>query len=167
MTKLTAAWIVAGAVLCWPGPLTAHHSLVQFDTTTPLWVKGTVVRFDLVNPHVRFFLDQRSEDGRMHRWVVDGPPSNNLARMGIGPDFLKPGEVIEVCGFVLKEEFASQRAVPQAISNPNALSGRALSGHLLAMPGGKRRYWSDYGVLHKCLNPGEDVETLRREAFGR
>lgn len=167
MTKLTAASIVAGAVLTWSAPLTAHHSLVQFDTTTPLWVKGTVVRFDLVNPHVRFVLEQRREDGQTQRWVVDGPPSNNLTRMGIGPDFLKTGEAIEVCGFVLKEEFASQRKLPLATSNPSVLSGRALSGHLLVMPGGKRRYWSDYGVLHKCLNPGEDVETLRREAFGR
>ena len=167
MKKVMAAWIVVSAALSWPGPLTAHHSLVQFDTTAPLWVKGTVVRFDLVNPHVRFFLDQRGEDGQMRRWVVDGPPSNNLARMGIGPNFLKAGDVIEVCGFVLKEEFASQRKLPPANSNPNALSGRALSGHLLVMPSGKRRYWSDYGVLHKCLNPGEDAETLRREAFGR
>ena len=158
MKQMTTACMVAVAVLAGAGVLTAHHSLVQFDTTTPLWVKGTVVRFDLVNPHVRFFLDQRREDGQMQRWVVDGPPSNNLARMGIGPDFLKAGDVVEICGFVLKEEFAS---------NPNALSGRVLSGHLLVMPGGNRRYWSDYGVLHKCLNPGEDTETLRREAFGR
>ena len=35
------------------------------------------------------------------------------------------------------------------------------------MPNGKRRYWSDYRVLDKCLNPGESTETLRREAFGR
>ena len=158
MKRLATAWIVAVAVLSSSDPLRAHHSLVQFDTTTPLWVKGTVVRFDLVNPHVRFFLDHRRADGQMQRWVVDGPPSNNLARMGIGPDFLKAGDVVEVCGFALKEEFAS---------NPNALSGRVLSGHLLVMPGGKRRYWSDYGVLHKCLNPGEDAETLRREAFGK
>jgi hypothetical protein len=34
------------------------------------------------------------------------------------------------------------------------------------MPNGKRRYWSDYGVLEKCLNPGESAETLRREALG-
>jgi hypothetical protein len=162
MQKLTAAWSMVVAVLSWSGALTAHHSLVQFDTTTPLWVRGTVVRFDLVNPHVRFFLDQRREDGQTQRWVVDGPPSNNLARMGIGPDFLKAGDVIEVCGVVLREEFASERAQRQPNSNPSGLSGRALSGHLLVMPSGKRRYWSDYGVLHKCLNPGEDIETLRR-----
>jgi len=39
------------------------------------------------------------------------------------------------------------------------------SGHLLVMPDGKRRFWSDYGVLEKCLNPGENKETLREEAF--
>jgi hypothetical protein len=139
---------------------------VQFDTTTPLWVKGTVVRFDLVNPHVRFFLDQAREDGQTQRWAVDGPPSNNLARMGIGPDFLKAGDVIEVCGFALKTEVESQRTHSQASSKPDALSGRTLSGHLLVMPNGKRRYWSDYGVLEKCLNPGESAETLRREALG-
>ena len=166
--KQLAGWMVgAAAVLSWSGALTAHHSLVRFDTTTPVWVKGTVVRFDLVNPHVRFFLDQMSEDGQMQRWIVDGPPSNNVARMGIGPEFLKAGDIIEVCGFVLKHEVASRAAVPQASSMPNVLSGRLLSGHLLVMPNGKRRYWSDYGVLDKCLNPGQDRETLRREAFGR
>jgi Family of unknown function (DUF6152) len=167
MKHMTTARLVAVAVLAAAGVLTAHHSLVQFDTTTPLRVKGTVVRFDLVNPHVRFFLDQAREDGQMQRWAVDGPPSNNLARMGIGPDFLKAGDVVEVCGFALKEGVASQRSHPQASSKPNVLSGRTLSGHLLVMPDGKRQYWSDYGVLEKCLNPGEDRETLRREAFGR
>lgn len=167
MKHVTAAWIVAVAVLVWPGALTAHHSLAQFDTTTPVWVKGTVVRFDLVNPHVRFFLDQTTEDGQTQRWVVDGPASNNIGRMGIGPDFLKAGDVIEVCGFVLKNEAASQRALPPATSESNVLSGRLLNGHLLVMPNGKRRYWSDYGVLEKCLSPGENKETLRREAFGR
>ena len=167
MKRVTAAWIVSAAVLGWPGAPAAHHSLVQFDTTRPLWVKGTVVRFDRVNPHVRFFLDQTSEDGQTQRWAVDGPASNNVERQGIGEDFLKAGDVIEVCGFVLKEEAASQRPLPPASSKPNVLSGRPFSGHLLVMPNGKRRYWSDYGVLDKCLNPGESTETLRREAFGR
>ena len=167
MKQMTTAWMVAVAVLAGAGVLTAHHSLVQFDTTTPLWVKGTVVRFDLVNPHVRFFVDQAREDGQTQRWAVDGPPSNNLTRMGIGPDFLKAGDVIEVCGFVLREEVEARRTLPQASSNPTVLSGRTLSGHLLVMPNGKRRDRSDYGVLDKCLNPGESRETLRREAFGR
>ena len=167
MNQMTAAWIVAVAVIAGTGVLTAHHSLVQFDTATPLWVKGTVVRFDLVNPHVRFLLDQARDDGQTQRWVVDGPAPNSLARMGIGPDFLKAGDVIEVCGFALRKDVQSERTRLQADSEPNVLPGRTLSGHLLVMPNAKRRFWSDYGVLEKCLNPGESVESLRREAFGR
>ena len=167
MKKVMAAWTVAIAVLAWPVALAAHHSLVQFDTTTPVWVKGTVVRFDRVSPHARIYLDQTREDGQTQRWAVDGPPANNLARMGIDQDFLKAGDVIEVCGFLLKEEVAFQRAIPQSSSTPNVFWGRPISGHLLVMPNGKRRYWSDYGVLEKCLIPGENKDTLREEAFRR
>lgn len=167
MKQLGRMWLAAALVAC-PGALAAHHSIVQFDTSAPAWVKGTVVRFDPINPHVRFVLDETGADGRTQRWVVDGPAGNNIARMGLGPDFLKPGDIVEVCGFVLKEDRASPRgATADASARPNALPDRPLSGHLLVMPDGKRRFWSDYGVLEKCLAPGEDVETLRREAFGR
>ena len=167
MKKVMTAWTLAIAALAWSVTLAAHHSLVQFDTTTPGWVKGTVVRFDRVTPHARIYLDQTREGGQTQRWAVDGPPANNLARMGIDQDFLKAGDVIEVCGFPLKEEVASQRATPQSSSAPNVLSGRPLSGHLLVMPDGKRRFWSDYGVLEKCLLPGENRDSLREEAFRR
>ena len=84
--------------------------------------------------------------------------------MGIGEDCLKVGDVVEVCGFPLKGEFEAQAT---AAANPNAALGRAFSGHLLVMPNGRRRFWSDYGVLEKCLLPGETVQQLREETFGR
>lgn len=120
----------------------------------------------VVSAHARFYLDQTREDGQTQRWAVDGPPTNNLARLGIDQDFLKARDVIEVCGFLLKEEVASQRASLQSSSMPNVLSCRPMSGRLLVMPNGKRRSWSDYGVLEKCLLPGESKDTLREEAFG-
>ena len=162
-----AAWTMAIAVAAWSVALAAHHSLVQFDTTTPVWVKGTVVRFEPVTPHARIYLDHTSEDGQAERWLVDGPAANNLARMGIDENFLKAGDVIEVCGFLLKDDAASRPANPRSDSGSNGSSGRPMSGHLLVMPNGKRRYWSDYGVLEKCLMPGESKEALREEAFGR
>jgi len=155
MKLVTAVGLVVIVMLAWPGGLTAHHSLVRFDTTTTIWIKGTVVRFDRVNPHAKFVLAQTRADGQTQRWIVDGPPLNNLSRMGIGEDFLKAGDVVEVCGFGLKEEA------------PTMTPERPISGHLLVLPGGKRQFWSDYGVLQKCLGPGEDVEALKREAFGR
>lgn len=166
LKKVMAACGVAIAVLAWSVTLAAHHSLVQFDTTTPMWVKGTVVRFDRVNPHSRIYLDQTKEDGQTQRWAVDGPAPNAIARMGLGEDFLKAGDVLEVCGFVLKEDGVFRPALPKPGLAPG-MSGRPLSGHLLVMPNGKRRAWSDYGVLEKCLLPGENKDTLREEAFRR
>lgn len=168
MKKVMAAWaaaIAAIAAFAWPGALAAHHSLARFDTTTPTWVKGTVIRFDRISPHARIHLEQK-DGGQTHRWSVDGPAPNSFGRMGIGEDFLKVGDVVEVCGFPLKAEFDSQPAATVS-ANPNVSLGRAFSGHLLVMPNGKRRFWSDYGVLEKCLLPGESVQQLRDEALGR
>lgn len=166
MKKVMLRWIVAIVLLAWPGFLSAHHSLAQFDTATPVWMKGTVVRFERVNPHSRIYLDQTKADGQIQRWAIEGPGPLQLARMGIGENFLKAGDALEVCGFVMKEDGVLQS--PQ--SNPDStpvLSTRPISGHLLGMPDGKRRFWSDYGVFEKCLKPGEKTETFRREAFGR
>ena len=126
----------------------------------PKW--GTVVGFDRISPHARIRLEQK-DGGQTQRWSIDGPAPNALSRMGIGEDFLKVGDVVEVCGFPLKAECDAQAAAAPV----SATLGRAFSGHLLVMPNGKRRFWSDYGVLEKCLLPGESVQQLRDEAIGR
>jgi uncharacterized protein DUF6152 len=165
--KMNAAWTAAIAVLASAGSLAAHHSLAQFDTATPLRVKGTVVSFERVNPHSIIFLDQTREDGQIQRWAVDGPGPNVLDRLGVEKDILKAGDVIEVCGFVTREGVPSQRALPKSASaslnsSTPKMTGRVISGHLLVMPDGKRRFWSDYGYLEKCLNPGETRDSLIR-----
>src|SRR5688572_29447820 len=142
MKKVMAAWAAAIVALAWPGPLTAHHSLARFDTTSPVWMKGTVIRFDRVAPHARIHIEQKN-GGKTQRWSIDGPAPNALNRMGIGEDFLKVGDEVEVCGFPLKSEFEAQSAAALS-ANPNLPLGRAFSGHVLVMPNGKRRFWSDY-----------------------
>jgi uncharacterized protein DUF6152 len=165
--KKMRATLAAIAVLASAGSLAAHHSLAQFDTATPVRVKGRVVSFERVNPHSIIFLDQTTQDGQIQRWAVDGPGPNQLDRMGVEKDILKAGDVIEVCGFVTKEGISSQRTLQKSASvslnssTPN-MAGRALNGHLLVMPDGKRRFWSDYGHLEKCLNPGETRDSLIR-----
>ena len=164
MARVMTAWAAAIVALAWPGALAAHHSLARFDTSTPVWVKGTVIRFDRISPHARIHIEQK-DGGKTQRWSVDGPAPNALSRMGIGEDFLKMGDVVEVCGFPLKAEFEAQPAAAPAAANTTPLLGRAFSGHLLVMPNGKRRFWSDYGVLEKCLLPGETVQQLRDAAL--
>ena len=92
----------AVAVLSWSGSLAAHHSLARFDTTTPVWVTGTVIRIERINPHSLIVIDQPRSHQPAQRWVIDGPSPNVLARMRLADDFVRPGEVLTVCGFVLK-----------------------------------------------------------------
>jgi hypothetical protein len=164
--KKTATWAAAMAVLGWAGSLWAHHSLGNFDTALPLWVKGTVVRFERANPHSVIFLDQKLEDGQIHRWAVDGPAPVQLNRRGIGPDFLKVGDIVEVCGFATKTGVPSERVRPRADdtgpdSSAPSMSGQIMNGHVLVVPDGRRWFWADYGQLQKCVGLGEQDSLIR------
>src|SRR5438477_5689493 len=87
--RIAEGWIAAVVVLASAGSLVAHHSLSQFDTTTAVWVKGAIVRVELVNPHSILFVDQKAKDGQIQRWAVEGPGVIQLSRMGINKEALK------------------------------------------------------------------------------
>ena len=72
----------------------------MIEISTPIWVKGTVVLYEPKNPHTMIELDAKNEDGQVERWTVEGPFLGRLARYDLETDFLKAGDVIEVCGFV-------------------------------------------------------------------
>lgn len=158
MKKIMAGW-AAAVLLASASSLVAHHSLTQFDTTTGVTVKGTVVRFERVNPHSFIFIDEEGKDGEMYRWAIEGPTVNLLTRMGIEKDTLKAGDVIEACGYLMKEGVQFQRTVAtETVSSSlkdkaaNSVSRRLLTAELLVMPDGRKQTWSDYGH-HKCLGP--------------
>lgn len=158
MKKMMAGW-AAAVILASAGSLVAHHGLSRFDTTTGVTVKGTVVLFERVNPHSFIFIDEKGEDGEMHRWAIEGPTVNQLTRLGIEKDALKAGDVIEACGYLMKAGLQSQKTVstePISLSlkdkTPKSISGQLLNAELLVMPDGRKQIWSDYGQ-HKCLGP--------------
>ena len=146
--KIIARWAVA-LVLTSASSLAGHHSLIQFDTTTGVTLKGTVVRFERVNPHSVLFIDEKSNDGEVRRWAIEGPSLYQLARMVIEKDALKAGDVIEACGYLLKE----------GTQTPKSMSRPFLTGEMLVMPDGRKQSWLDYGH-HKCLGPDyKDMHT--------
>lgn len=148
MKKTT--WVALVMALGSCASLLAHHSLANYDTTTPVRVTGTVVRFLRINPHSIVYLDQATGDGN-RRWAVEGPSNLQLARSGFAEDGLKPGDVVEVCGYLPKEPIVWQ--VPASDSAAVSTSGRLINGELMVMPDGHERSWGDYGV-HKCFAPG-------------
>src|SRR5262245_42155833 len=102
LKKLMAGCTAVLAALASAGSLAAHHSLSQFDTTTPVRVKGVIVLFERVNPHSILFVDQEIGNGKVQRWAVDGPSYVQLNRMGFDKVALKAGDVVEVCGYIPK-----------------------------------------------------------------
>jgi hypothetical protein len=147
--KKIIAQCTAALVLAWTSSLVAHHSLTQFDTTTGVTLKGTVVRFERVNPHSFLFIDEEGKDGEVQRWAIEGPNLNQLTRMGIEKDALQAGDVIEVCGYLLREGWQT----PKNMTRP------FLTGELLVMPDGRKQAWLDYGH-HKCFGPDyKDMHT--------
>src|SRR5262245_61626632 len=101
-------WAAALAGVACASAASAHHSFSMFDIGKPIWVKGTVVRFEPINPHIVLALEQRTENGQVRRWTVEGSGLNVFNRSGLRADFLQPGDVIEVCGFALKAEVAAR-----------------------------------------------------------
>ena len=151
MIKMTTGWLAVLVALVSAGSLLAHHSLTNYDTTKAVRVKGTIVQFQQINPHSFIFLDQKGTDGQTQRWAVEGPSIRQLNRSGFAKDVLKPGDAVEVCGYVPKEAIIWQ--IASADTNAISTAGRLINAEVLVMPDRRQQNWGDYGV-HKCFAPG-------------
>jgi hypothetical protein len=150
MKKTTVGWLTLLVTLVSAGSPMAHHSLGNYDTTKAIRVKGTIVQFNLINPHSILFLEEKVPDGYPHRWAVEGPSVVQLNRGGFAKDTLKAGDVVEVCGYFPKENITWQIA---SAENATSIYGRLINAEILVMPDGTQRSWGDYGV-HKCFAAG-------------
>ena len=74
----------------------SHHSAAMFNHEVVLTLKGTVTRFDYVNPHSWLYVNVENDDGSVTEWgfELDAPP--RLRRIGISPTFWQPGDAVTV-----------------------------------------------------------------------
>jgi hypothetical protein len=131
------------ALACWASVLSAHHSQAMIDATQPVWVKGKVVEFRVMHPHVMIELEVAGKGGAITTWHIEGPNLMRLERMGLGEGYLKRGDVIEACGFHLRQPYTKPEFV---------------HGQVLVLPDGRMRYWGPYGKLESCIRPGDTAE---------
>lgn len=134
-------------------PAQAHHSISMFDLTTPIWVEGTVVAYEAVNPHAQMVLEE-SVDGVVRRWTVEGPSLRRISQMGTEPAV---GDDIAVCGFDLKDTIRTQSPT----ADPYRRSDQFMHGHTLSMPDGHWELFGSYGSLAECIRSSGD----RRESW--
>jgi hypothetical protein len=154
-SNIVAACAVVFAHLALSGLLSAHHGAFLFDTTTPIRVKGTVVRYVWANPHSVIVLEQTTGDGKQIRWALESSsPLALLERNGFSKDSFKPGDVIEACGFAPKRALRTETPVQYpANPRPSWLDGtdRVITARLLLTQDGPKEHWSHYGPLELCL----------------
>jgi hypothetical protein len=119
LNKPESLAIAAGLVLLTiAAPVRAHHSFgAEFDANKPLKLRGTVTKWELVNPHSWIRLDVKGPDGKVVNWMVEGGSPNSLFRLGFNKDSLPPGTEIVVEGYQAKD--GSNRAVGANLSFPD------------------------------------------------
>jgi len=140
---------IFAAALASAGAVQAHHSLSMVDISTSIWVRGKVVHFEAVNPHALMVLEESRANGEVQRWTIEGGHSGRIGRMGVLP---REGDVIEVCGFPLREGLLSQDSSP----DPYGFSGQFVHGHTLLMPDGHWELFGPYGSLAECMTSSDE-----------
>ena len=108
----------------------AHHSFAaQYDRAKPITLKGTVTKLEWANPHIYFYLDVRTPDGKMENWAVEGGAPNALYRNGWRKDSLQVGNIVTVDGWLAKDgsRLANMRAV--VLADGRQVLGGSSSGN--------------------------------------
>jgi len=86
-------------------PVSAHHAFsAEFDVTRPIRLEGTLVKWEMINPHSWFHLDVKGPDGKVVRWMIEGGSPNQLMRLGVTKNTLTVGMEIIVEGYQARGE---------------------------------------------------------------
>ena len=96
--------LAALALLYDGGRVIAHHSFAaEFDAQKPLTLKGTVVKWEMINPHGWITIDVAGPDGKTTQWMVETSNPNGLMRLGWTKNSLKAGDEVTIEGYQAKD----------------------------------------------------------------
>ena len=109
--------LLACASLVIAAPVLAHHSFAgEYDSTKPITLTGKVTKVEWTNPHARFYIDVKGDDGATTNWNLELASPNVLKRQGWSSTSLKEGDVVTVEGSLARSgaKMANARLVTLA-----------------------------------------------------
>jgi hypothetical protein len=115
---------IAVGMLCATAPVLAHHGAqVQYDSSRPVEIKGTVKSVEWQNPHAGFTLIVEDPDGKVTTWEFELAGTTNLLRRSWTKNSLRVGDKVSVKAFVARDGSPFGNAVDLARSDGRPLFG--------------------------------------------
>jgi len=86
-------------------PVTAHHSFAaEYDANKAVTLKGLVTRIEWTNPHARFHIDVKDDNGKVTSWNLElASPKVLLVQCGWTGKSLHIGDEVTVEGAMAKD----------------------------------------------------------------
>jgi Family of unknown function (DUF6152) len=126
--KLAAVLGVALSLLLVSVPLPAHHGKGAFDMEKVTVIRGTVTKFEFINPHSLVYVDVADDKGNVEHWIAETNSNNHLTRGGYDKNSVKPGEQVIVTGHRAKNGSNSLELQCQECSVKD-MQGKVLLGY--------------------------------------
>lgn len=95
--------LAAAVVLLADGRVLAHHGTANvYDMSKPAVMKGTITKFEWINPHNQIYFDVKDEKGTVRQWIAATEPPQVMLERGWTRRSLKPGDEVTVYVFAAK-----------------------------------------------------------------